>query len=81
MKIKVENLTKTYANIPAVSGLSFTVSKGEIYGLLGPNGAGKTTSIECILGTKKPDSGTVRILDMDPFKNRRQLFEHVGVQF
>lgn len=81
IKIKVENLTKTYAKILAVSNLSFTVSEGEIYGLLGSNGAGKTTSIECILGTKKADSGTVRILDMDPLKNRKQLFEHVGVQF
>ncbi|MCG8485153.1 MAG: ABC transporter ATP-binding protein, partial [Clostridia bacterium] len=48
---------------------------------LGANGAGKSTTIECILGTKEQDSGTVSILGMNPKKDRKRLFERVGVQF
>jgi ABC-2 type transport system ATP-binding protein len=79
--IKVEHLTKVYGNITAVNDLSFTVKKGTVLGLLGANGAGKTTTIECILGIRKPDRGTVSVLGLDPGSSRRELFEHVGVQF
>lgn len=48
---------------------------------MGANGSGKTTTIECILGTKKADSGTVSILGMNPKIQRKKLFEDVGVQF
>ena len=51
-----------------------------MFGLLGANGAGKSTTIECILGTKQSDAGTVRLLGQNPGKNRRELFERVGVQ-
>ena len=50
-------------------------------GLLGANGAGKSTSLECILGTKKMDSGEVFILGENPVKNRTSVFEKTGVQF
>ncbi|HCU08640.1 MAG TPA: ABC transporter ATP-binding protein [Clostridiales bacterium] len=79
--IEVENLNKSYHQIPAVRGVSFAVGCGEVFGLLGANGAGKTTTIECILGTKTSDSGTVSILGLDPRKDRKRLFEQVGVQF
>lgn len=49
--------------------------------MLGANGAGKSTTIECILGTRKQDSGTVSVLGMNPQKDREKLFERVGVQF
>ena len=49
--------------------------------MLGANGAGKTTMIECILGTKKADSGKVSILGYNPRADRRRLFQKVGVQF
>jgi ABC-2 type transport system ATP-binding protein len=52
-----------------------------VFGLLGANGAGKSTAIECILGTKTADGGQVTILGMNPRKNRKKLFERVGVQF
>jgi ABC-2 type transport system ATP-binding protein len=61
--------------------LSFSVHPGEVFGLLGANGAGKSTSIECILGTKSADSGNVSILGMSPQRDRRKLFENIGVQF
>ncbi|WMJ84029.1 ABC transporter ATP-binding protein [Oscillospiraceae bacterium LTW-04] len=79
--IKVSQLYKSYGGLSVVSGLTFSVGRGEVFGLLGANGAGKSTSIECILGTKKPDSGIVSILDLDPKIQRKQLFEKVGVQF
>ena len=78
--IKVENLKKVYADKVAVDNLSFTVKKGEIFGLLGSNGAGKSTTIECVLGLKKFDGGSVEVLEMDPKRNRIKLFERVGVQ-
>ncbi len=79
--IRVEHLMKAYDNIAAVRDLSFTVKKGTVFGLLGANGAGKTTAIECIIGTRKPDGGTVSVLGLDPKASRKELFEQVGVQF
>lgn len=79
--ITVKNLTKTYGEHVAVDNLSFTVLKGSVFGLLGANGAGKSTSLECILGTKKMDSGEVFILGENPVKNRTSVFEKTGVQF
>lgn len=79
--IKVEHLSKSYDALLAVSDLNISVDHGEVFGLLGANGAGKSTSVECILGTKIANSGTVTILGMDPIIERRKLFEHVGVQF
>ncbi|MFV3010994.1 ABC transporter ATP-binding protein [Clostridium botulinum] len=79
--IKVHNLYKSYGNIQVVKGVSLTVKKGEVFGLLGANGAGKSTTIECILGTKNFHNGQVSILGMNPKKERKQLFQKVGVQF
>lgn len=52
-----------------------------MFGLLGANGAGKSTAMECMLGTKTADSGAVRLLGQDPKRQRRELFEKIGVQF
>ncbi|MBH1942316.1 ABC transporter ATP-binding protein [Mobilitalea sibirica] len=79
--VKVEGLRKRYGDKTAVEDLNIEIAKGEIFGLLGHNGAGKTTTIECILGTKSMNAGTVEILGLDPRKQRKQLFERVGVQF
>ncbi|MDF2672474.1 MAG: transporter related protein [Clostridiales bacterium] len=80
-KIKVENLSKSYAGVPAIKNVDISVGPGEVFGLLGANGAGKSTTIECILGIKKQDSGTVSVLGMSPQSDRKKLFERVGVQF
>ncbi|HHV28104.1 ABC transporter ATP-binding protein [Acetivibrio mesophilus] len=77
----VKGLRKTYGDLVALDNLNLEVRKGEVFGLLGHNGAGKSTAIECILGTKIPDSGTVEVLKMDPIKDRKELFQKVGVQF
>jgi ABC-2 type transport system ATP-binding protein len=60
--LQVQDISKTYASVKAVDGLSFEVKEGEIFGLLGPNGAGKTTSIRMILDIIKPDSGQISVL-------------------
>lgn len=79
--VLVEGLTKTYAGKTVVNHLNLSVKSGTVFGLLGANGAGKSTTIECILGTKQADSGTVRLLGQDPKKKRRALFQRIGVQF
>lgn len=78
--ISVESLKKAYKSKIVVDNLCFSVKKGEFFGLLGHNGAGKSTTIDCILGLKNFESGTVRILDMNPKKSRKELFERVGIQ-
>ena len=77
----VEGLTKTYNGKTVVNHLNLSVKSGTVFGLLGANGAGKSTTIECMLGTKQADSGTVRLLGIDPKKKRRTLFQRIGVQF
>ena len=61
--------------------MDLSVKRGTVFGLLGANGAGKSTTIECILGTRRADSGTVSILGRNPGKERGTLFQRVGVQF
>lgn len=78
--ISVNNLKKNYKDKTAVDNLCFNVKRGEFFGLLGHNGAGKSTTIDCVLGLKDFESGTVRILNRDPKKSRKELFEKVGVQ-
>jgi ABC-2 type transport system ATP-binding protein len=78
--VEITNLRKTYGSLVAVDNVSFTVQEGEIFGVLGPNGAGKTTTIECAVGLRVPDSGTIRLLGLDPQADRHEVHEVVGVQ-
>ena len=68
----VQDLSKSYGQLRAVSGVSFRIRRGEILGLLGPNGAGKTTIINTILGVLAPTSGSIRIGDFDVERQRAQ---------
>ena len=63
--IEVKNLTKFYGKIKAVSNISFTVKKGEIFGLIGPNGAGKSTTMRSMLNFIFPTKGKVLIKGLD----------------
>ena len=63
-----------------VNHVSIEVKQGEIVGLLGPNGAGKTTAVECMAGLRRPDSGSIRVLGLDPQADGHALRERVGVQ-
>ncbi len=78
--IDVSDLTKRYGDRAAVDRVSFSVQEGEIFGILGPNGAGKTTTVESIAGLRTPDSGTIRVLGLDPRRDRDRLRPLVGVQ-
>lgn len=78
--VQVKNLHKSYGKIKAVDDISFEVYKEEIFGLVGPNGAGKTTAIECIEGLRKPGSGNLRVLDLNPTTNGRTLRNLIGIQ-
>jgi ABC-2 type transport system ATP-binding protein len=69
--IAVHDLTHRYGGVEAVSGISFDVAAGEIFGLLGPNGAGKTTTLESILGLIAPDEGRIEIAGIDTHANPR----------
>jgi len=64
--IEVSHLCKTYGKTVAVDDVSFSVAEDEIVGILGPNGAGKTTTVECLVGLRSADSGTIRVLGLDP---------------
>ncbi len=78
--VEIAHLRKTYGTLVAVDDVSFSVAVGEIFGILGPNGAGKTTAIECAIGLRVPDSGTIRLLGLDPHADRAGIHEVVGVQ-
>jgi ABC-2 type transport system ATP-binding protein len=70
---------KRYGGVAAVDGCTFAVEAGEVFGLLGPNGAGKTTTVEILEGYRVPDSGTVRVLGLDPDREGAQLKPRIGV--
>jgi ABC-2 type transport system ATP-binding protein len=78
--IEVRNLHKRYADQVAVADVSFSVDSGEIFGIVGPNGAGKTTTVECVEGLRIPDSGTVRVLGLDPRRDRAAVRQKLGIQ-
>ena len=78
--VSVKNLTKSFSGRRVVDDLFFDVQEGEAFAMLGHNGAGKSTTIDLILGLKAPERGSAKILGMDAAKNRKQVFERVGVQ-
>ena len=78
--LEVLHLRKRYGDTVAVDDVSFSAARGEIFGILGPNGAGKTTTVECATGLRSPDSGSVRVLGLDPREDREELHQIAGVQ-
>lgn len=76
--LSVNNLSKNFGSLHAVSNLSFNVNRGEIFGLLGPNGAGKTTTIKMILGMLKPSDGDVSVFGLNPRKNEQDVKKLFG---
>ncbi|MBX7471517.1 ABC transporter ATP-binding protein [Streptomyces sp. MAG02] len=78
--IEVEELRRTYAGgFEAVSGISFTVARGELFALLGTNGAGKTSTVELLEGLAPPSGGRVRVLGHDPYTERGAVRPRTGV--
>jgi ABC-2 type transport system ATP-binding protein len=78
--VQITHLRKTYGTLVAVDDVSLSVAQGEIFGILGPNGAGKTTTVECAIGLRHADAGTIRLLGLDPRTDRDEIHEVVGVQ-
>jgi ABC-2 type transport system ATP-binding protein len=77
--IDVEALVKTYGEIEAVRGVSFTVARGEVFGFLGPNGAGKSTTINMLCTLARPTSGTARVNGFDVTRERDDVRRHIGL--
>jgi len=81
--IEARDLTFTYsgASRPAISGLTFAVERGEIFGFLGPSGAGKSTTQRILIKLLKGYQGSVSVMDRDLSSWGQAYYEHVGVAF
>jgi ABC-2 type transport system ATP-binding protein len=77
--VSVDGLVMRYGDKTAVDGLSLAVERQTITAVLGPNGAGKTTTLETCEGYRRPQRGTVRVLGLDPVRDRRALLPRIGV--
>src|SRR4029077_17957274 len=76
--IDVQSLTKSYGQVHALQGVSFSVQEGEVFGLLGPNGAGKTSTVEILEGLRPSDGGTVSVCGLDPQTSGNALKQEIG---
>ena len=76
--IEVRHLSKKFGSVQAVSDVSFSVYKGDVFGFLGPNGAGKSTSIRCLNSLIQPDSGTVEIFGKAISTHRESILGRIG---
>ena len=77
--IRVDQLRKQYGTTWAVDDVSFEVAAGEVYTLLGENGAGKSTSVEILEGHREATSGTVHVLDRNPWNAGREFRDRIGI--
>jgi ABC-2 type transport system ATP-binding protein len=79
LAVEVTDLVVRYGSMTAVDGISLSAASGSVLALLGPNGAGKTSTVEAIEGYRTPASGQVRVLGLDPHRDRRRLAPRIGV--
>ena len=77
--VSLRGVTKSYGPQRGVMDLDLEVAEGELLAVLGPNGAGKTTSVEIMEGYRRPDRGTVRVLGLDPVRDRRRCIPQLGI--
>ncbi len=77
--VSLQGVTKSYGPKRGVMDLDLEVGEGELLAVLGPNGAGKTTSVEIMEGYRRPDRGTVRVLGLDPVRDRRRCIPQLGI--
>ncbi len=77
--VEIDGLVMAYGDKVAVDGLSLEVARGSVTAVLGPNGAGKTTTLETCEGYRRPHGGTVRVLGLDPQRQRAALLPRIGV--
>jgi ABC-2 type transport system ATP-binding protein len=76
--IRFDTVSKSYGTATALTDVSFTVARGEMFGLIGPDGAGKTTAIRLACGLLRADRGRVTVLDHDPVREHRQVTGSIG---
>ena len=79
--IEVQDLRKSFGDVEAVRGVSFSVAPGEVFGFLGPNGAGKTTTINMLCTLAKPTSGSATVAGHDVARERDDVRRHIGLVF
>jgi ABC-2 type transport system ATP-binding protein len=79
--IEVDDLVKSYGDVDAVRGVSFTVPPGEVFGFLGPNGAGKGTTINVLCTLAQPTSGAARVSGFDVVTQRDAVRRQIGLVF
>ncbi len=72
---------REYKIIKAIDDISFSIGKGEIVGYIGPNGAGKSTTIKILTGVLTPTSGTCKVGNIVPWKDRKKYVSKIGVVF
>jgi ABC-2 type transport system ATP-binding protein len=77
--VRLTDLHRSFGDVAALDGLSWSAPAGLVTAVLGPNGAGKTTAIECAVGLGRPDSGQARVLDVDPWQAGPDHRARVGV--
>ncbi len=77
--VTLRGVTKSYGPRRGVLDLDLEVAEGELLAVLGPNGAGKTTTVEMMEGYRRPDRGTVRVLGLDPVRDRRRCVPQLGI--
>lgn len=76
--IRTEKLSKQFGDFLAVNEITFSVSRGEIFGFLGANGAGKTTAMRMLIGLSRPTSGTATIAGFDVYRQTEQIKKSIG---
>ncbi|MEX2162328.1 MAG: ABC transporter ATP-binding protein [Anaerolineales bacterium] len=78
LAIEAKGTQKLYGHIQALKGVDVSVEEGQIFGLIGANGAGKSTFIKLLVGAARANAGSLRVLGLDPRRDRRQLREQLG---
>jgi ABC-2 type transport system ATP-binding protein len=78
MTISIRDLTVSYGRSIALDGVTLDVPEGSVFALLGRNGAGKSTLLKALIGLRRPDRGTIRVLGLDPWRERPDLFRRVA---
>jgi ABC-2 type transport system ATP-binding protein len=80
-EMRTDSLRRRRSTISAVSGVSFQVERGELFGLLGPNGAGKSTTIKVLVTLLLPTGGTARVLGVDVVADPQEVRRNIGYVF
>jgi ABC-2 type transport system ATP-binding protein len=77
--VKVDGLSRRFGAVLALTDVALEIHAGEIHALVGPNGAGKTTLLRLLTGLLQADTGSARVLGIDPFRSPRELRRRIGV--